>query len=318
MIPVLELNVLASPWGIILVTIQVFANQLGLPIPSEPILILAGAAVVGRPWLEAGLIASVAGAGLLADVIWFIGGRRFGNRVLGTICRLSATPDICAGETQGRFERWGANALLFAKFVPGLSLVAPPLAGAIRMSWKRFLSYSAVASVAWATAFVIGGTIFKQQIDLVSPVLIAHRFVTALVISSLVTSYLAYKWWARQRLYSRMRDVRVTVDALRSLIDTGQTPVIVDVRSHTARHRDPRQILGAVHVIPGEMELHIARIPQDRDVILYCACPSEATAAQVAGLLIKRGLKRVRPLVGGLEAWVAAGHPTEPVPIRVG
>jgi rhodanese-related sulfurtransferase len=110
-----------------------------------------------------------------------------------------------------------------------------------------------------------------------------------------------------------MQSARVTVDFLRGLIEAGETPVIVDVRSHLARQLAPLQIAGARHVIPGEMEKHLAEIPLDRDVVLYCACPNEASAAQVAGLLIKRGLKRVRPLLGGLDAWVEAGYPVEPV-----
>jgi rhodanese-related sulfurtransferase len=143
--------------------------------------------------------------------------------------------------------------------------------------------------------------------------LVAHRSAAVIAIASLLAVYIAFKWWERRRLYARMRDVRVTVDALRKLIESGDTPVIVDVRSHTARQLAPRQIVGAMHVIPGELDRNLAGIPHDRDIVLYCACPNEASAAQVADLLIKRGLKRVRPLLGGLDAWVAAGHPVEPV-----
>ncbi len=305
---------LNSPWSMALIVANVFLNQLGIPIPAEPILFIAGAAYAARPWVDLGLILSASAACVAADVVWFIAGRRLGGRVLGTLCRLSLTPDICVGETQVRFERWGARALVFAKFVPGLSLLAPPLAGAVRLGWATFLGYTAVGSVLWVAAFVLGGAIFQRQIDALYPILLAHRAGAIFTVLGLVAAYIAFKWWERQRLYAQMRSARVTVDSLRSLLESGETPIIVDVRSHVARQLAPRQIVGAMHLIPGEIDRHPAAIPRDRDVVLYCACPNEASAAKVADLLIKRGLKRVRPLLGGLDAWVAAGNPVEPVP----
>ncbi len=307
-------SALTSPWSMAAIVANVFLNQIGIPIPAEPVLVIAGAAYAARPVVEIGLILSAGAACVAADVVWFVAGRRLGGRVLGTLCRLSLTPDICVGETQVRFERWGASALLFAKFVPGLALLAPPLAGAVRLSWARFLAYTAVGSVLWVGAFVLGGAIFERQIEAVYPILLAHRSAAVAAVVGLVAAYVALKWWERQRLYARMRAARVTVDSLRSLIESGEMPVIVDVRSHLARQLAPRQIVGAMHLVPGELDRHVPSIPRDRDVVLYCACPNEASAAQVADLLIKRGLRRVRPLLGGLDAWVAAGHPVEPVP----
>jgi len=304
---------LASPLSMALIVANVFLNQIGLPIPAEPTLLFAGAAGSGHWAIEIALIAFASAACLAADAIWFVAGQRFGSRVLGTLCRLSLTPDICVGETQVRFGRWGANALLFAKFVPGLSLLAPPLAGATRMGWARFLAYSTVGSIAWVAALVLGGAIFTRQINALAPIATAHGRTVAAIVVGVIAAYIGYKWWERRRLYAKMQSARVTVDFLRGLIEAGETPVIVDVRSHLARQLAPLQIAGARHVIPGEMEKHLAEIPLDRDVVLYCACPNEASAAQVAGLLIKRGLKRVRPLLGGLDAWVEAGYPVEPV-----
>ena len=76
----------------------------------------------------------------------------------------------------------------------------------------------------------------------------------------------------------------------------------------TARDLEPRWIPGALHVPLEDVARKLKELPRDRDVILYCTCPSEASAARVAKILMNQGFKRVRPLLGGLDAWVAAGY----------
>jgi rhodanese-related sulfurtransferase len=105
---------------------------------------------------------------------------------------------------------------------------------------------------------------------------------------------------------------RITVDELYGLVESGQEPVILDVRTHTARGLEPRWIPSAIHAPVAEIEQRLSELPRDREVIVYCACPNEASAATVAKQLMRHGFKRVRPLHGGLDAWIAAGHPVEP------
>src|SRR5258708_9763868 len=131
-----------------MITINGLANQLGLPVPVIPTLIVAGAWAAQGTISPVALFAAAITACVAADSVWFLAGRIYGNGVMKLLCRISLTPDSCVSETQSRFERWGSNALLVAKFVPGLSLIAPPLAGATRMPWLRFLSYSALVSSA--------------------------------------------------------------------------------------------------------------------------------------------------------------------------
>ena len=302
------------PFGITAVFINVLLSQLGLPVPVIPTLILAGAfANEGRLSGSALCTAAVA-ACFIGDTAWYLSGRLYGNRVMKLLCRISLTPDSCVSQTQTRFERWGANALVVAKFVPGLSLIAPPLAGATRMSFAQFAALSVAGSVVWVGVFVAGGMLLGPQIDRLLPHMRVLGGVALLVIAIFIVLYIAYKWWQRRRFFAFLRMARITVGELYRLLDAGAAPVIVDVRSQTARSLEPRRIPGAVHVPVQDMEQHIRELPRDHEIILYCTCPNEASAAKVAKQLMSHGFRRVRPLYGGLDAWIAAGYAVETYP----
>jgi rhodanese-related sulfurtransferase len=227
---------------------------------------------------------------------------------LKTLCRISLEPDSCVSETQSQFDRWGVNSLVIAKFVPGWATIAPPLAGAMRIGWPRFIALSTLAAMLWVGAGLLAGMLFKTQIAL----LLIHldrigsiAFLGALI---LLSAYVAFKWWERRRFYKMLRMARISVAELHALIQDGEAPLIIDVRSPTARALEPHWIPGALHISLPDVDVHLKDLPRDRDIILYCTCPSEASAARVAKILMNRGFKRVRPLHGGLDAWVAAGH----------
>jgi membrane protein DedA with SNARE-associated domain/rhodanese-related sulfurtransferase len=259
------------------------------------------------------LFAGAVAACVLADSAWFLAGRIYGNGVMRVLCRISLTPDSCVSETQSRFERWGANALLVAKFVPGLALIAPPLAGATRMAWLRFLSFSALGASAWVGVTVLGGMLFRRQIEAILPHLADYGVRAGAVIAGVLFLYIAYKWWQRLRFYSVLRMARIDVAELHRMLGAGRAPLVVDVRSPTAFALDPRRIPGALHIPLNNMREHLQNLPRDREIIAYCSCPNEASAAQVAKLLMDNGFRRVRPLHGGLDAWIAAGYPADVV-----
>ena len=297
-----------SHYGLSLVALNVLLNQLGLPVPVVPTLIVAGAlAASGQLPLAALFFASVL-ACVLADSLWYWVGQKYGIRVLKTLCRVSLEPDSCVSETQGRFERWGVNSLLIAKFVPGLATIAPPLAGAMRIGWARFVALSTVAAMLWVGAGLLAGMLFKMQIERLLIRLDdigSMAFGVALV---LLGAYVGYKWWERTRFYKTLRMARISVAELQQLIQNGSQPLIIDVRSASARDLEPRWIPGAVHISLPDVDARLKDLPRERDIILYCTCPSEASAARVARILMNHGFKRVRPLHGGLDAWVAAGY----------
>ena len=306
-------NLFASlgQYGVGIVFVNVLLNQSGLPVPVMPTLIIAGGIAASGQMQLLTLFFSSITACLIADSGWYLIGQKFGIRVLKTLCKVSLEPDSCVSQTQTRFERWGVNSLVIAKFVPGLSIIAPPMAGALRIGWLRFGALSACGAVLWVGAALGTGMLFKSQIGRVLLHLNAIGSVAGAGASLLLAAYIAFKWWERNRFYKMLRMARISVADLYALMAAGASPVIIDVRSATARELEPRWIPGALHVPLQEVAQRLKELPRDREIILYCTCPSEASAARVAKILMNHGFKRVRPLFGGLDAWVAAGYAVE-------
>jgi rhodanese-related sulfurtransferase len=206
------------------------------------------------------------------------------------------------------------NALVIAKFVPGLKTIAPPLAGATRIAWPRFLFFNSLGGALWVGAGLGAGILLGPYMEPLLTWLDEIGSIAVVIIVALLTAYIAVKWWERRRFFTMLRMARISVDELYRLIDAGLKPVIVDVRSQTARALEPRRIPGALHVPLHAVDHHVKDLPRDREIILYCTCPNEASAAQVAKILMNNGFTKVRPLHGGLEAWIAAGYEVEELP----
>jgi membrane protein DedA with SNARE-associated domain/rhodanese-related sulfurtransferase len=301
-------------YGVTIVAANVLLDQMGLPVPAVPTLIVAGAmAAEGRLPLPSLFAYSVI-ACLAADCSWYLVGQKYGIRVLKTLCKISLEPDSCVSQTQSRFERWGINSLAIAKFIPGLAIIAPPMAGAMRIGWLRFILLTTCASVLWVGAGLGAGVLFKSQIAGLLQQLSDFGSIAGAGAVILLVLYIGFKWWERSRFYKMLRMARISVADLYDLVQTGASPLIIDVRSSTARALEPRWIPGALHVSMQDVAHRLKELPRDRDIILYCTCPSEASAARVAKILMNHGFKRVRPLHGGLDAWVAAGYAVESGP----
>ncbi len=303
-----HLFLIIAEYGLVIVFANVLVDQIGLPVPAVPTLVVAGAIAAdgGLPLIP--LFAWSVLACCIADSLWYLIGQVYGIRVLKLLCRISLEPDSCVSQTQSRFESWGVNSLVIAKFIPGLAIIAPPLAGALRIGWPRFITLTIASGVLWVGFALAVGMLFKTQIAVILANLDAFGSTAAFIIGAALGLYLLYKWWERERFYRSLRMARIDVADLYDIMQTGAKPIVVDVRSATARALDPRGIPGALFVPMESVATHLADLPRDADIILYCACPSEATAARVAQLLIKHGFKKVRPLHGGLDAWVAAGY----------
>jgi membrane protein DedA with SNARE-associated domain/rhodanese-related sulfurtransferase len=306
-----------APVGIGIVFLNVLFEQLGLPVPAVPTLVVAGALAADRRLPAMALFALALIACLIGDGTWYLAGRIYGARVMKLLCRISLTPDICVSETQSSFDRWGAEALIIAKVVPGLSMIAPPLAGATRMNAVRFAGLSALGSSLWVLAALVAGALLKPQILRLLPRLVALGGAALSLLLLLLGAYIAFKWWERRRFFAALRMARISVDELYERINGGDSPIIVDVRSPTAQGLDLRRIPGALHVPLHEVEQHMGDLPRDREIILYCNCPNEASAAQAARVLRNHGFHRVRPLRGGLDAWIGAGYAVEEITLPV-
>ncbi len=306
-----DINHLIAQYVLALIFANVLFDQLGFPIPAIPALLVAGALAADGKLSAPALFGVAVVATLIADSVWYAAGRRYGNRIMKTLCRVSLTPDYCVNQTQMLFERWGMNALLVANFIPGLATVAPPLAGATGIGWPRFLFYSTLGAFLWVGAGLGVGMVFKEQIELLLAWVERMGSVAITIVVVLCVAYVAYKWWERHRFFTMLRMARISVDELYRLMEAGAGPVVVDVRSQTARTLEPKRIPGARHVPLHAVSQHAGDLPRDRDIILYCTCPNEVSAAEAAKLLMNSGFTRVRPLHGGLEAWIAAGYEVE-------
>jgi membrane protein DedA with SNARE-associated domain len=257
-------------YGVPLVFLNVFLEQIGAPVPALPTLIVAGAlSADGRMSSTHVLVASIV-ASLIADWIWFLLGRRHGYRVLRTLCRISLSPDSCVRETEARFERWGLKSLLIAKFIPGFSLVAPPLAGAARQSTIAFLIYDGIGALLWVASGVVVGRAFHHAIADVLNALENLGWWAVAIIASAIALLIALKWMQRRSLYRRLRMARVSVHDLKRMLDEGSAPMIVDARSSAARKRDARRIPTAVVVEGDTLQERFAALPPNREIIVYC------------------------------------------------
>jgi membrane protein DedA with SNARE-associated domain len=253
------------------VFVYVLLDQLGVPVPAVPALLAMGAlAGVGKINFAVALLLSVV-ASLLADLVWYGLGRRRGTSVLRQVCRISLEPDSCVRRTEDVFVRYGPRALIFAKFVPGLSTVAPPLAGIVGIALPRFVLYSALAALLWAGTW--GGIGYLAGDALETVVTRSGRFGTVLpvLVALAVAVYVVVKWAQRRAFLRSLRIARMNPRQLREELEAGRSVLVVDLRSELEVTTEPWVIPGALRIAAEELERRHADIPRDRDVIVYCS-----------------------------------------------
>jgi membrane protein DedA with SNARE-associated domain len=265
------LRQLLAEHGLSLVFANVLVAQLGLPLPAVPMLVVAGALIAEGSVQAAPLALTVIVASLLGDVPWYLAGRRYGYRVLRTVCRISVEPDSCVKQTENIFTRWGPPSLVFAKYVPGFSTVAPPLAGTMRLPFSRFVFYSAIAAALWALVPTLAGYFFHREVDWLLAGLESMGGGALTVLALAAFAYFAAKAIERYMLIRFLRMVRISVPDLRRMLDADSRPVILDVRSPLAREAEPRRIPGAVVVHLDAVEDILHSLPAERDIVVYCS-----------------------------------------------
>jgi membrane protein DedA with SNARE-associated domain len=256
--------------GYMLLAVWVLLEQVGLPLPSLPLLLAAGAlSGMGRMNFSAALLSCLVPT-MMADLMWYQLGRRRGIKVIQWLCRISLEPDSCVRRTEGIFETQGARSLLFAKFVPGLSAVAMPLAGIFQMGLRKFLLFDLLGIVLWASAYIGLGYFFTDQIELIANHAKAlGSWLVVLLVAGLIL-YIVYKFLARQKFLRDLRVNRISVDELKQKLDSGVPLSIVDLRHSLDIEADPETIPGAVHLDSKELTEKSGLLPTDREVVVYC------------------------------------------------
>jgi len=262
---------LVAKHGEILLFLYVFADQLGVPIPASPVLIAAGGlAAAGRLSLPGAIGLGVV-ATLGADLIWYALGRVRGASVLALLCRVSLEPDSCVRRTQDVFLRHGVRFLLFAKFVPGLGTVGPPLAGIVGVGVLRFSLYTALGAFFWVGAWMVLGYAAGQAVERVVTQAGQLGAAVAVTLGLIIVGYVVVKWIQRQRFLRSLRIARISADELQGQLAAGEKPLIVDLRSAVDVGLTPYALPGAIRLAAEDVEQGRVALPRDRDVILYCS-----------------------------------------------
>jgi rhodanese-related sulfurtransferase len=209
-------------------------------------------------------------------------------------------------QTETIYERWGAPSLALAKFIPGFAAVATAMAGVVGTPLLAFVVFDSIGATLWAGLAVGLGWYFHDAIRDVLDAFEQAGRIGLLALGAALALFVLAKLFQRQRLLRQLRLARVSVDELRDMLRLGQQPLLVDVRSAAGR-RDSA-IPGSIWLDMHALDEAILALPRGDEVIVYCACPNEVSAAVVAKRLIKAGFRRVRPLKGGIDAWIAAGN----------
>lgn len=285
----------------------VFANvllqQLGLPLPVMPTLLVAGS-LAGSPVQAAQMLAAAVFASVIADWIWYLAGRAFGYRVLSVLCRLSINPGSCVSETEARFIRWGVWSLVVAKFVPGFSTVAPPIAGSLRMPLPSFVAAASLGAAIWAGAALGAGWMMRAEVQFAVDLTSRHGTEAIAALALGLCAWLAWKLRQKYRFDQSAAIPHITPAELAAALRSDTPPLLLDFRG-AAMIAQTGPLAGAVQAHIDDLPGAVGDWPKHRHIVTLCACPEDAGAVRAARSLANMGYSSVRPLKGGYEAWMA-------------
>ena len=257
--------------GYLVLFVWVLAEQLGLPLPAIPILLAAGA-LAGKGELDWTVIIALSTvAALMSDLTWYELGRRRGGSLLHMLCRISLEPDSCVRRTENVFARHGARTLLVAKFLPGLSTAAPPMAGMFGMSLTRFLVFDGLGTLLWAVGWTGLGYIFSTQLERAVSYAAGFGAAAGVALVAGLAAYLGGKYFQRVRMIRRMRVARITPVEVKRMMEAGEDVFIVDLRHSVDVAANPVILPGALHLPVEEFEARHGEIPREREIVLYCS-----------------------------------------------
>ena len=250
---------------------NVLVEQAGIPLPTMPVFLAMGAlAGLGRYSFMASVLLALV-ATMCADLMWFYLGRTRGTSILNLMCRISLEPDSCVSNTKNQFQKRGAYSLLFAKWVPGFSAAAPPLAGLTRMPLRRFIVFDAAGVLLWCGSYLLAGYIFRDQLEDVARTLSNYGGRVLILALILLVSYIGWKYYQRQRFIRELRMARITPEELLDMIVAGDDLAIIDLRNALELEFDGTKLPGAVWIDLQNLEQRHEEIPREKEVIVYCS-----------------------------------------------
>lgn len=248
----------------------VFVEQAGLPIASVPVLLGIGAlSGDGRFSFAVALLVTLL-ACLPADALWYQAGRHRGYKVLRLLCRISLEPDSCVDRATGSFGRHGAGTLLIAKFVPGLSALATPMAGLMKMRPARFLLFDGLGAALWGGAYLTAGLVFRRELERIAEIIARTGVSLAIALACLIGGYVAWKWIGRRRYLRTLAMARISPEELWRRMEAGEPVTVLDLRHGSEIDADGATLPGALRFPPEELAARHREIPRDRDIVLFC------------------------------------------------
>ena len=287
-----------------IVFLNVLLQQAGLPVPAVPTMLLVGSLLVA-PGQFAAVLAAAVLASVVADWLWYGAGRMFGYRVLSGLCWLSINPASCVSQTEARFVRWGPGSLVIAKFIPGFSTVAPPIAGSLQMAMPGFLLAAAAGAALWAGLALGAGWLFRHEVQTIISALDAYSGNALILVAVITACWLGWKVLRKYQFRKRSAIPHIMVDELLDAMKTQRPLLLLDLRGHSMV-AETGHIPGATPAEYDRLAEAIGNWPRDQPIVTLCACPEDAGAIMAALRLLELGYQSVRPLKGGYEAWLAA------------
>ena len=307
--------------GYLLLFLWIFLDQVGLPLPAVPAVLAAGA-LAGQGHLDPLMCALVVVfACLPANLIWYGLGIRFGNKVLSLLCLISIEPDTCISSTTSAFHRYGSASLVFAKFIPGLNIVTPPLAGLLGVNFWRFVLLNGLGSLLYGLVFLVPAYFAHEFLAEITRAVVSYGGYSGAAFGLAMVVWLGWKI-AQRRAYTRqLQGVRVEPMHLLKNLDGNASMQVADLRQRVEFNAFPRTIPGAIRVPLDIFDEEIEKLDRNRSLVLFCTCPNEISSARIALKLRKAGFQHAVPLLGGLEKWIELDlpleeRPREELPIR--
>jgi membrane protein DedA with SNARE-associated domain/rhodanese-related sulfurtransferase len=291
----------------------VLVEQIGVPVPSAPLLLMAGTLTATHKLHLAPVLVSILLGSLVSDVTWYFLGKRFGHSVVRLLCRFLPQKDTCVQRTEGYFGKHGASTLLVSKFLPALNTMAGAIAGQTNMSFRLFLLYDAAGVMLWALAFVVGGRFAGDLLKLHPHALAWTAHFAVALFALLLLGFVISRMVRQRRSLAEIRMDRISPEDLFRMLERAEPLYLVDLRHPLDYLPDPRTLPGAVMMTPDRLVEMGPQIPRDRDVVLFCTCPDEETAVRMALTIRKMGVSRVRPLLGGFDGWKERGYSLAPI-----
>ena len=301
--------------GYIVISLVLIAEAIGVPVPGAVALVAGGAAAASGSLSGPAMVLFAVLAILSADSLLYVLGSHAGWTILKFLCRVSVDPETCVLRSAESFYKRGRTTLLFAKFIPGVSTLASPLAGSMKMPFLQFLGLDLLGASIYAFAYGAVGFVFRDFVAKIVSGFRAAGHAVEIVIIIAVTAFILH----RLSLYWKHRGDRVVpriqvTELMAKLQAEGAGKVLLaDVRSHGYYAAGAVRIPGSIRIEPNNLSAEIKTFPRNKDIYLYCTCRGQATSACVAHLLRNRGFDAF-VIVGGLAAWRRAGNPLETVP----